>query len=114
MFHPGNVEAHMKHKKNPIAAFAETDSNVLEEQVSLEMPSWHPDDRFQDSKRLFDYLGNWGDSVLFDDLPASAKNPDVAAVLGAVPSPTTVTEYREVCASPGEVENVPSLGHQYR
>lgn len=60
LFHPGNLEAYLGDKQNPIAAFAETNSLVLEDQVSLEMPSWHPDDRFQDSSRLLDKLGNWG------------------------------------------------------
>ena len=114
LYHPGNLEAHTKHKKNPIAAFAETDSDIIEDQVTLVMPDWHPDERFQDSSRLFDKVGNYGDHIDFDDLPASVKSDEVAAVLGATKSPDVVTEYREVCASPGEVANVPSKGHQYR
>jgi cullin-associated NEDD8-dissociated protein 1 len=114
MWHPGNLEAHIGHKKNPIAAFAETPSSILEDQVSLEVPGWHPDERFQDSKRLFDRLGNFGDLIDFDDLPSSAKNAEVADALGAVLSTDDISEYRQVCASPGEVSNVPSLGHQYR
>lgn len=46
--------------------------------------------------------------------PPSAKNADVTAALGAVEDTNAVAEYVQVCASPGEVSNVPRLGHQYR
>ena len=113
LFHPGNLEAYLKDKKNPIAAFAETDS-ALEDQITLDMPGWHPDSRFDDSQRLFERLGNYGDSVSFNDLPPSAKNADVTAALGGVEDINAVAEYVQVCASPGEVSNTPRLGHQYR
>ena len=44
MFHPGNVNAYMVDKKNPIAAFAESSENE-EDMITIVMPSWHPSSR---------------------------------------------------------------------
>eukprot|EP00957_Ditylum_brightwellii_P016749 1260613-Ditylum_brightwellii.AAC.1 len=78
------------------------------------MPGWHPDDRFPSYKSNFIYVGKWGDKVNFADMPTSVQEPELASFFGAELIPDAVSDYVEVCASPGEVANDPSLGHQYR
>ena len=61
--------------------------------------------------QFFQLLGRFGDTVKFNDLPVTAQAPEIAAMIGAVgtrPSP----EGGVACGSPGEVANVPSLGHK--
>lgn len=50
--------------------------------------------------------------VLFNDLPETAKSPNVAAALGGLIESDS-GQLIEVCGSPGEVGNDPSLGHNY-
>lgn len=72
------------------------------------------DNSFQDSKRLFDHIGNWGDTIAFNDLPPSVQGTEMASEFGAILSPNAVADFIEVCASPNEVSNDPTKGHQYR
>uniref|UniRef100_A0A7S4S6P4 DUF1501 domain-containing protein n=1 Tax=Ditylum brightwellii TaxID=49249 RepID=A0A7S4S6P4_9STRA len=69
---------------------------------------------FPSYKSNFIYVGNWGDKVNFADMPTSVQEPELASFFGAELIPDAVSDYVEVCASPGEVANDPSLGHQYR
>eukprot|EP01047_Picozoa_sp_COSAG01_P050259 COSAG01_NODE_5062_length_4518_cov_2.300294_2_plen_1028_part_00 len=55
-------------------------------------------------------LGILGATVDFADLPASVQTPELAAFFGSVG--TQVSDGSEACGSPGEVANVPTLGHQ--
>ena len=68
--------------------------------------------RWDSNKRdNFAYVGRLGDTVDFNALPTSAQSTQMAEELGAVPVSTSGGA--EACGSPGEVANVPSLGHLY-
>lgn len=85
------MEAHTKHKKNPIADFAESENNGnLEDSVTIIMPSWHPSDRFQDTQKLSEYIGKHGDWIAFDDLHPFVQGTEMADFFGAVPLPNSV------------------------
>jgi len=115
--HPGNPSAFRESNPNPIAKVAEHEnlSGNVEESVVLNFPTWGFHQwNFHNNRWRFDedLIGNYGDTISFDDLPASAKSPNVVTSLGG----TVVSESGEVvevCSSPGEVANAPELGHQY-
>ncbi|KAL7541734.1 hypothetical protein ACHAXR_011178 [Thalassiosira sp. AJA248-18] len=87
----------------------------LEESVTLNYPScgshlwnFHTNEWLLDPHRV----GNFGDTISFNELPNSAKSAAVITALGgsvAADSGPII----EVCGSPGEVGNDPSFGHQY-
>eukprot|EP00804_Cyclotella_cryptica_P011127 CCRYP_019061-RA/>CCRYP_019061-RA protein AED:0.09 eAED:0.09 QI:216/1/1/1/0.83/0.69/13/1964/1704 len=115
--HPGNPSFFMASKPNPIADVAEHEntSGNLEESVSLHFPPWtfHEYNFHYNSWRFEgDLIGSWGDKIAFNDLPPSAKSTEVINALGGsvVADSSSVIE---VCGSPGEVANDPTLGHQY-
>jgi len=56
------------------------------------------------------FLGRFGDSVDFLSMPQTLQSLPLARAFGAVES---FNGFAEVCGSPGEVANDPSLGHQY-
>jgi hypothetical protein len=117
LFFQGNPSFFLTSKPNPIADVAEHDnsSGNLEESVSLHFPPWdfHKYNFHYNSWRFEgDLIGSWGDRIAFNDLPPSAKSTEVIQALGGsvVADSSAVIE---VCGSPGEVANDPSLGHQY-
>ena len=104
-------------KPNPIADIAEHEnaSGNLEESLVLSFPSWgFHEYNFHNNRWRFEpeLIGSWGDRILFNDLPPSAKSSDVVTALGGSVVADS-GEVVEVCGSPGEIRNDPSLGHQY-
>ncbi len=81
----------------------------------LNFPPWgfHEFNFHNNRWRFEEYLvGSYGDKIMFNDLPPSAKSAKVVTSLGG----TIVAdsgEVVEVCSSPGEVANSPNAGHQY-
>jgi len=72
---------------------------------------WPSDNWGVDEHQFFQLLGRFGDTVKFNDLPVTAQAPEIAAVIGAVGTRPSF-EGGVACGSPGEVANVPSLGHK--
>ena len=115
--HPGNPRFFRESKPNPIAHVAEHEntSGDLDASVVLQYPPWgFHTYNFHYNRWRFEseLVGSWGDTIAFNDLPASAKSNDAIAALGGsvIADSSAVIE---VCGSPGEVSNDPSLGHQY-
>jgi cullin-associated NEDD8-dissociated protein 1 len=113
----GNPRFFKESKPNPIAYPAEHEntSGNLEESVTLSFPSWtFHQYNFHNNRWRFDseLVGSWGDVIDFNNLPLSAKSDAAIVALGGsiVAESSAVIE---VCGSPGEVSNDPSLGHQY-
>lgn len=108
--HNGNSAEESAGRRNPIKQFAETGS------VNILFPADHSDSRW----RTFckhghnpppNRLGRYGDVVVFNDLPEVTKTSEMAAYLNAAVSRADGT--MEVCGSPGETANEPSLGRQF-
>ena len=114
MVHPGNEFAAAGNRPNPITAFA------LKGSPTLAFPQYgHPMSRWNTGKDDLTYVGVLGEVVDFAGLPASTQSESMGARVGA----TTQSDGDdggggakygyEVCGSPGEVANDPSLGNRY-
>lgn len=102
--HPGNKIAASLNHSNPIKKWAESD------QFELIFPSWHPMDRWENNKKLFDYVGRFGNSLEYFDLPSKLRTKAIADTLyNTSGSVDTVV----VCGSPGEVSNDPTFNQVF-
>ena len=81
-------------------------------QTKLQFPSNHDMGRWQaKSAAYLSMLGRLGDTVDFLALPSSVQTLEMARQVGAIAS--SDPSGFEACGSPGEVPNVPALGHRY-
>ncbi|CAK9106685.1 unnamed protein product [Durusdinium trenchii] len=80
----------------------------------LAFPSWHGMDRWDRGLAAEvvqpNFVGRYGETVYFHNLPESMQTPTMASFLGESKQDLT---FSEVCGSPGEVANDPWRGHQY-
>jgi cullin-associated NEDD8-dissociated protein 1 len=81
--------------------------------VTLNFPSWHPKERWDEEKWMYSPIGVWADVVDFSTLPSKVQGAGVAGWVGASAVGWSNDGF-EVCGSPGEVANEPTSGHQYR
>ena len=58
-------------------------------------------------------LGRLGDTVSFDDLPHGVRSKGIAEAVGVAVSPAEGVAGVEMCGSPGEVANDPTLGQRF-
>ena len=111
LHHPGNENANLQNKRNPIAAFAEKG------ETDFMYPSWHTMKRWSDNRRLvagqplFSVVGRLGDTLDFASLDTDLQTEEMAVALGATLG--TAEDGIEACGSPGEVANIPSKGHHF-
>ena len=79
----------------------------------LHFPPSHPRDRLlnADKEPNMILLGKLHDTIEFTSLPSALQTAATAAALGAVASSQDAAV--EVCGSPGEAANDPTLGHRY-
>ena len=79
----------------------------------LHFPASHPMDRFRNSEGEPNLvlLGRLHDTIEFTSLPSALQTSATAAALGSVG--TSQDADVEVCGSPGEEANDPTLGHRY-
>lgn len=104
--HPGNREALLGGRPNPIKNFAQTGV------ATLSFPSFHSLNDWETGRRRIVLVGKLDETLLFTDLSEAAQTPALAAALGVDevdPSSVTPTVTMS-CGSPGEVGNVPGLG----
>lgn len=102
--HPGNKIAASLNHSNPIKKWAESDK------FDLIFPSWHPMDRWENNKELFDYVGRFGNIREYFDLPPKLRTNAIAETLyNTSGSVDTVV----VCGSPGEVSNDPTFNQVF-
>ena len=109
--HPGNRDAQNNKRRNPIAKAAQQGNH------ELKFPSWHPQNRWDESNLYFMshfvYLGKWLDDVEFSELPTSVQTREMAAAIGGATEDGDHDLVFEACGSRGEVANEPSNGHSY-
>jgi len=98
--HPGNAIAESLGHPPPIKKWAQ--NNLFE----LVFPSWHPMDRWENNKELFDYIGRVGNYYEYYDLPSKLRTSALAEALGVTSASGDAVV---VCGSPGEVANDPSF-----
>eukprot|EP00615_Pteridomonas_danica_P005739 CAMPEP_0114339626 /NCGR_PEP_ID=MMETSP0101-20121206/7849_1 /TAXON_ID=38822 ORGANISM="Pteridomonas danica, Strain PT" /NCGR_SAMPLE_ID=MMETSP0101 /ASSEMBLY_ACC=CAM_ASM_000211 /LENGTH=1907 /DNA_ID=CAMNT_0001472645 /DNA_START=590 /DNA_END=6313 /DNA_ORIENTATION=- len=91
---------------SPIEQFA------LDGQPKLNFPSWHSMSRWSDGEEYLTLLGKLGDMIDFADLEANVQQEDIGQLIGAVGARSG--EGFEVCGSPGEVRNDPTMGNLYQ
>jgi hypothetical protein len=96
--HPGNAIALEADHRHPIKKWAEDGL------AELLFPSWHTMDRWNNNKNSFDYIGRFGNSYQYFDLPTKLRTKAVAEALGAVVNNGDTTV---VCGSSGEIANNP-------
>jgi len=100
--HPGNAVALANGHRNPIKKWAE---DGLSE---LLFPTWHTMDRWNNNKESFDYIGRFGNSYEYFDLPTKLRTKAMAEALGAV---FNIGDTVVVCGSSGEIANDPNLSY---
>eukprot|EP01125_Pyxidicula_operculata_P014512 TRINITY_DN483_c0_g1_i1.p1 TRINITY_DN483_c0_g1~~TRINITY_DN483_c0_g1_i1.p1 ORF type:complete len:1976 (+),score=486.97 TRINITY_DN483_c0_g1_i1:20-5947(+) len=105
IYHDGNADAEAGNRPNPISKWADAGSTVLT------FPSWHPMQRYYDKNRYIPVIGRYGDTKDFRALPTELQTASMAAKVGAIA--TKSDEGFEICGSPGEVSNDPTLGNRY-
>eukprot|EP00808_Paulinella_micropora_P028586 g59653.t1 len=103
--HPGNAVAASKNHRNPIKKHA-WDGNVY-----LTFPSWHGMDRWRDNRDKIPQVGRYGDTLDFRFLETDLQTLEMAQYVGALAE--RVDDGFELCGSPHEAANVPTLGHRY-
>jgi len=91
--HPGNTLSF-----NPIYAPATNGEHVIS------FPTSHSPTRWNLNKERLEYVGRFGDSIPFNDLPLHLKSYDIAESLGVYASKPDGVGIL-VCGSPGEVAN---------
>mmetsp|Transcript_1433 Transcript_1433/g.2264 ORF Transcript_1433/g.2264 Transcript_1433/m.2264 type:complete len:3782 (+) Transcript_1433:192-11537(+) len=109
--HMGNMNAANNNRPHPIKKWADIDQTAI-----LSYPSthpWspgynHPITRWTNNHQRFTYVGRFGDSVRFRDLPNEIRLDQVAEWYNATGSITGSGVI--VCGSPGEVSNDETLG----
>lgn len=101
--HDGNDK--FSASSNPIERFAKESGTMLH------FPASHPMDRWVAKEKKLPLLGKLHDTVKFVDLPSSVQSFALAQAFGA--SGATSADAVEVCGSPGEVANDPTLGHKF-
>eukprot|EP00928_Gymnodinium_smaydae_P027006 TRINITY_DN2102_c0_g1_i1.p1 TRINITY_DN2102_c0_g1~~TRINITY_DN2102_c0_g1_i1.p1 ORF type:complete len:1927 (+),score=287.17 TRINITY_DN2102_c0_g1_i1:97-5877(+) len=77
---------------------------------------WHHDmDRFERSttQGILRLVGRKGDSVEYADLPPTLQTEDIARWMRGGASDEECAELVEICGSPGEVANEPTLGNRF-
>jgi len=79
---------------------------------SIKFPYWHTMARWNTGETELTLMGYLGEVVDFADLSTSVQQVDFATRIGAVGARSA--DGFEVCGSPGEVSNDPSLGNMYR
>jgi len=103
--HPGNDIV----EPNPIKAPAFQGVTVLNFPISHPMSRWNGGD--------FPYVGRLGDVVEFKELPWDVKSKALASELGTLYDDSlanqTSENHHQVCGSPGEASNQPSLGSRF-
>jgi len=110
--HPGNSVAEQAGKRHPIKKWLHDGKH------NLWFPSNHPTDqtfdhstnRWDVNTGKFEYIGRFGDSVPFIDLPNELRTELVADYYGASVPGSALTI---VCGSAGEVANKPQLGSNF-
>jgi hypothetical protein len=105
---PTAVAAVAAGQPNPITAFAKSGSSALVWSKSAE--EWN--EALLVVANQFAFLGKFGDSVDFLNLPQSLQVGSIAAAVGS--ESTQQRTGLETCGSPGEVANVPQMGMTYR
>jgi hypothetical protein len=106
--HPGNTEAALGRRRNPITQPAEDGA------AELRFPGWHALDRWRDTLFKGDSItlvGKLGDEVDFSTLPLGLRTVPMAVAVGAVVDFPDVGF--ESCGSRGEVANEPAMAHRY-
>lgn len=106
LYHDGNVNALAANRPNPIRKYAEQGS------ANLEFPDWHPMGRWYDKNRYIPSVGRYGDTIDFRVLPTELQTIPMATRVNAILSRSN--EGYEVCGSPGEAFNDPTLGNRYQ
>eukprot|EP01052_Picozoa_sp_SAG31_P011017 SAG31_NODE_614_length_13525_cov_4.312230_5_plen_1443_part_00 len=97
----------------PIKAVAyDSDSSTLH------FPSWHPENRWRqnangDWTAIGPAIGRLGDNVSFAELPRNLQSTGLARAVGVGVRPADGVPGVEVCGSPGEVGNDPTLGNRF-
>ena len=89
-----------------ISKFAEAGS------AELLFPALHDMQRWASKRDGFSRLGRLGDTVDFAQLPTVVQTVEMAQHVGSTGDHAGVAV--ETCGSPGEVANVPSMGHHYK
>jgi cullin-associated NEDD8-dissociated protein 1 len=84
----------------------------------LHFPPWHGLSRWDQNANnpwtsIKASIGRLGDSVAFADLPVRIQSAGFAEAVGVTISPARGVAGIEMCGSPGETTNDPTLGHQY-
>jgi len=90
----------------PIEQFA------VDEDPKIRFPQWHDMSRWSTGESEITYMGKLGEIINFANLETSVQQIDIANLIGAVGARSD--EGFEVCGSPGEVGNDPTLGNMYR
>mmetsp|Transcript_20151 Transcript_20151/g.41987 ORF Transcript_20151/g.41987 Transcript_20151/m.41987 type:complete len:2123 (-) Transcript_20151:67-6435(-) len=111
LVHTGNADAFKGGRANPIAQFA------LNGLAKLTFPGWHNIARWDSgrkdvNKQAIVELGRLGDQAAFSSLPREYQFKAMADYVGATSTPADEGGV-EICGSPGEVANDPSLGFRY-
>eukprot|EP00051_Salpingoeca_urceolata_P032686 m.16891 g.16891 ORF g.16891 m.16891 type:complete len:2374 (-) comp5352_c0_seq1:24-7145(-) len=103
--HDGNDDAADNNRPNPIAKWAEQGLTYIA------FPGDHPMTRWTLRQENMPLIGRLGDVVDFAALGTELQTTTLADHVGAASIAGDGTA--EVCGSPGEVTNVPRLGHLY-
>lgn len=91
---------------------------ALDGEAVLHFPAWHSLDRWTgnsnaDWRALTFAFGRVGDVIKFDDLPRPIRSAGFAEAVGITVSPNQDQGWIEMCGSPGEVANNPTLGNRW-
>ena len=113
--HPGNEAARDGQRANPIMR------NALENLIALNFPrnaphrlsNWESAARSTGPTDPIRYVGVFGRSVNYKNLPPSLQDEETATAFGATKVRNPDDDLFERCGSPGEVANDPSLGNRF-
>lgn len=119
--HPGNMHAEMRGAENPIKQWMDSRDSArlifpsthpltgtINPMTKMPFELNHPILRWEVHHAKFDYVGRFGDSTDFKDLPTGLRTAEVAEHYGATFNVGSSNVL--VCGSPGEIANDPSLG----
>jgi len=119
--HPGNMHAEMRGAENPIKKWMDSSDSArlvfpsshpltgtTNPMTDMPFELDHPILRWEVHHSKFDYVGRFGDSTDFKDLPTGLRTAEVAENYGATFNAGSSNVL--VCGSPGEIANNASLG----